>query len=81
MPRQCGNCYWNPSGQVCQLEPMSVTETKTKKIVPGALLGAAAKTEDVVERNTVPRFTPPHYVCSHHSFAREMPEWSLDDEP
>ncbi len=81
MPRNCGNCYFNPTGQICQLEPMVVTETRTTKITQGALVGQT-KQEPTVERNSVPRFTPTGYCCSKHTFAREAVEmaWSWDDE-
>lgn len=80
MARNCGNCYFNPTGQICQIEPMEVIETRSVKHSPGPLIGQA-KQEPTVERSSVPRFTPTGYGCSKHAFAHETDGgWSWDDE-
>ena len=58
--RCCGNCYWNPSGKVCQLEPLRSTYVP---VGPGQL-----------GLKDTPAVVLPGYVCSHHDYEIEVPE-------
>ena len=57
--RCCGNCFWNPSGKVCQLEPLRSTYVP---VGPGQL-----------GLKDTPAVVPPEYVCSHHDYESEVP--------
>jgi hypothetical protein len=56
--RQCSNCYWNPSGKVCQLEPLRSQYLPA----PGGGIGL----------KDVPAIVPPDYGCSHHDYECEV---------
>jgi hypothetical protein len=58
--RACSNCYWNPSGKVCQLEPL---RSQYLPVGPGQL-----------GLKDTPAVVPPDYVCSHHDYEIEVPE-------
>jgi hypothetical protein len=82
MPRRCSNCYFNQTGNVCQLNPMAVVEARVEKIVPSALVGQPSRKETETEHRALPAFTSPDYGCSHHEYAAEVSArgWSFDDE-
>jgi hypothetical protein len=64
--RRCGNCYWNPSGKVCQLNPLVSTYLP---VGPGQ-----------IGLKDTPAVVPPEYVCSHHDYECEVPEHRRRDK-